>query len=97
MSAFAAAVGALFADTNIGVEAHYTPDGGAPVLVRVVMRRADEITGFGDARLWSETTRIDLHAAEVPNPRPATGSRSTARPSLIRTSRCGTASGWSGP
>ena len=70
MSAFAAAVGALFADTNIGVEAHYTPDGGAPVLVRVVMRRADEITGFGDARLWSETTRIDLHAAEVPNPRP---------------------------
>jgi hypothetical protein len=70
MSAFAAAVGALFADPNIGVEAHYTPDGGTPVLVRVVMRRADEITGFGDARLWSETTRVDLRVAEVPNPRP---------------------------
>ena len=70
MSAFAAAVGALFADPNIGVQAHYTPDGGTPILVRVVKRRADEITGFGEARLWSETTRIDLRVAEVPNPRP---------------------------
>ena len=75
----------------------YTSTGGGPTLIRVITRRADEITGFGEAHLWAETTRIDLHAAEVPNPRPATGSRSTARPSLIRTSRCGTASGWSGP
>ena len=29
--------------------------------IRVITRRADEITGFGEARLWSETTRIDLH------------------------------------
>ena len=35
-----------------------------------VARRADAITDFGDARLWSETTRIDLRVAEVPNPRP---------------------------
>lgn len=70
MSAFAAVVGALFADPNIGREAVYTADGGAPVLVRVVARRADSITDFGDARLWSETTRIDLRVAEVANPRP---------------------------
>jgi len=70
MSAFAAAVGALFADGNIGRDAVYIADGGAPVLVRVVMRRADEVTGFGDARLWTETTRVDLRTAEVPNPRP---------------------------
>lgn len=44
--------------------------GGAPRLIRVVTRRVDEITGFGDARLWSETTRTDIQAAEVPNPRP---------------------------
>jgi hypothetical protein len=25
---------------------------------------------FGDARLWSETTRIDVRVAEVPNPSP---------------------------
>jgi len=27
------------------------------------------ITSFGDARLWSETTRVDLRVAEVPAPR----------------------------
>ena len=70
MSVFAAAVGALFADPNMGWDAVYTADGGAPVLVRVVARRADAVTDFGDARLWSETTRIDLRVAEVPNPRP---------------------------
>jgi hypothetical protein len=70
MSAFAAALGALFADPNISRDADYVADGDAPVLVRVVARRADAITDFGDARLWSETTRIDLRVAEVPNPRP---------------------------
>ena len=70
MTAFAAAVGALFADPNIGQDAVYTPEGGAPILARVVMRRADAITDFGDARLWSETTRIDLRVGEVTNPRP---------------------------
>ena len=70
MSAFAAAAGALFADPNIGRDAAYTADGGAPVLVRVIARRADAVSDFGDARLWSETTRIDLRVADVANPRP---------------------------
>ena len=70
MSAFAAAVSALFADPHIGRDAVYIADGGAPVLVRVVDRRADALTDFGDARLWSETTRIDLRVVEVPAPRP---------------------------
>jgi hypothetical protein len=70
MSSFAAAVGALFADPNIGRDAVYIAVGGTPVLVRVVARRADAISDFGDARLWSETTRIDLRVAEVANPRP---------------------------
>ena len=70
MSAFVAVVGALFADPNIGRDAVYIADGGAPMLVRVVARRADAISDFGDARLWSETTRIDLRVAEVANPRP---------------------------
>jgi hypothetical protein len=69
MTAFSAALEVLFADPNIGVEAIYTTEGGVPVLVRAVARRADAITDFGDARLWSETTRIDLRVAEVPNPR----------------------------
>ena len=70
MSGLKAAVGALFADPNIGRDAVYIADGGAPVLVRIVARRADAVTDFGDARLWSETTRIDLRMAEAPNPRP---------------------------
>ena len=70
MTAFAMALDALFADGNIGADAVYTPEGGAPVLVRVVTCRADDITSFGDARLWSETTRVDLRVAEVPAPRP---------------------------
>ncbi|RMH47684.1 MAG: hypothetical protein D6686_12215 [Alphaproteobacteria bacterium] len=70
MTAFAAILDALFADPNIGREAIYTSDGGAPVLVRVVSRQADAITDFGDARLWSESTRVDLRVAEVPAPRP---------------------------
>ncbi|MBN8633667.1 MAG: hypothetical protein J0L76_22755 [Rhodobacterales bacterium] len=71
--AFSAALAALFADPNIGRDAVYIADGGAPVLVRIVARRADAITDFGDARLWSETTRVDLRVAEVPAPR--TGDR----------------------
>jgi hypothetical protein len=70
MTAFSVALEVLFADPNIGVEAIYTTEGGVPVLVRAVARRADALTDFGDARLWSETTRIDLRVADVPNPRP---------------------------
>ena len=69
MTAAAMALDALFADDNIARDAVYTPEGGAPVLVRAVARRADDITGFGDARIWSETTRLDLRLAEVANPR----------------------------
>ncbi len=70
MSAFAAAVSALFADPNMGRDAVYIADGGAHVPVRVVARRADAVTDFGDARLWSETTRVDRRVVEAPNPRP---------------------------
>ena len=70
MSAVALALDALFLDPNIGRDAVYVAEGGAPVLVRVVVRRADAITEFGEARLWSETTRNHLRVAEVPAPRP---------------------------
>ncbi|MBZ0130599.1 MAG: hypothetical protein K8F59_15985 [Rhodobacteraceae bacterium] len=68
MSIFAAVIDTLFGDPNMARDVVYTADGGTPVLVRAVTRRADEITSFGEARIWSETTRIDLRVAEVPNP-----------------------------
>jgi len=70
MNALSIGMDALFADDNIAVEAIYTAGGGNPVLVRVVARRADSITGFGEAKLWSETQRFDLRVSEVTNPRP---------------------------
>ena len=70
MTAFAAAVDALFADANLGSEASYEPADGDPFPVRVIARRADAITDFGDARLWSETTRFDLRVRDVAAPRP---------------------------
>jgi hypothetical protein len=70
MTAFAAAVDALFADPHVAADATYTPDGGSPVPVRIVLRRQDTVTDFGGAQVWSETTRADLRVAEVASPRP---------------------------
>ena len=68
-TAFAAAVDVLFSDPHLAKDVVYTEDGGIPVLVRAILRRPDEVTGFGEARIWSETTRLDLRVAEVSNPR----------------------------
>jgi hypothetical protein len=70
MTAFAGLVDRLFADPNLGRDATWQPAEGEPVSVRVVARRADAETEFGGARLWSETTRLDVRVAEVTNPRP---------------------------
>ena len=70
MNAFTIGMDALFADDNIATDAIYTAGGGNPVLVRVVARRGDSVTGFGDTKLWSETQRFDLRVSEVANPHP---------------------------
>ena len=70
MSAFSAALDALFSDPNIARVAMYAPADGDAFAVRVVARRADAITGFGEAQLWSETTRFDVRASDVAAPRP---------------------------
>jgi hypothetical protein len=70
MSAFFTALARLLADPNIGRDATYAPTDGEPFPVRVIARRADTVTEFGGARLWSETTRFDLRVAEV-SPRPS--------------------------
>jgi hypothetical protein len=70
MSAFALAVEALFADPNIARAAIWEPLDGEPIPVHVIARRSDAVTEFGEARLWSETTRFDLRVSEVATPRP---------------------------
>ena len=70
MSAFEVALDALFADTHLGRDVIYTADGGAQMLVRAIMRRPDDVTSFGETRIWSETTCLDLRTSEVQNPKP---------------------------
>src|SRR5690606_41148883 len=70
MTAFAVALDALFTDAHLARDVVYTAEGGAPTLVRAILRRPDDVTGFGEARIWSETTRLDLRFAEVPQPHP---------------------------
>jgi hypothetical protein len=69
VAAFAGLLDRLFADPNLARDAVFEPTDGEPVPVRVIARRADAITEFGGARLWSETTRFDLRVREVAAPR----------------------------
>jgi hypothetical protein len=70
MTAFVDAIGVLFADPNISVEIWYRDSEGQFTRARGILRRPDEITEFGAARLLSDTTRIDVRVADIPDPRP---------------------------
>jgi hypothetical protein len=69
VDAFAAATDALFADPNIAMDAVWRADGaGAGTAVRVVTRRPDQVTGFGDSRAVLPTLLIDVRRSEVAEP-----------------------------
>lgn len=71
MSAFAAAVTRIFADPNMAADAIWFPGRGLPAAkVRVIRQSPDDATSFGSGRVWSETERVDVMVAEVPDPRP---------------------------
>lgn len=70
MNALGAAMDVLFADPNIASDGLYIPSGDASVPVRLIARRPDEIIGFGETRVHSETTLFDIRVSEVPDPRP---------------------------
>jgi hypothetical protein len=67
VSAFAAATDVLFADPHLARDAVYRPAGeGDGILVRVMLRRPDRIESFGETRLLTDTTLIDVRTTEVP-------------------------------
>jgi len=66
MSAVAAALDTLFADPNMAKDAIFTPSNGITVPVRIVLRRPDRVSDFGETRLHSETTVIDIRVADAP-------------------------------
>lgn len=69
MSAFSAAVDAIFADPNMAADATYRPcNGGADIACRVVRTEPDVMTEFGGARIVSDTLRLDVRVAEVAAP-----------------------------
>ena len=70
MNALAEALGVLFLDANISVEIWHRDGEGQFTRARGILRRPDEITEFGLARLLSETTRIDVRVADIPDPHP---------------------------
>ena len=73
MSAFAAAMDAIFSDPNMAVDATWTAQGGATLPVRVIRKAPDEVTTFGAAQILSDTTLVDVRISEMPNPKPGDG------------------------
>jgi len=69
MTAFAAALDRLFADPNISVEVWHRDVMSRFTRARGIRRRPDESTEFGAARLVSDTVRVDVRTAEVPDPK----------------------------
>ncbi|MGR3497109.1 head-tail joining protein [Citreimonas sp.] len=69
MTVFETGLSALFADPNMGLDAVYTPQGGQPVSLRAIRSSADELTGFGDTRLHSNTAMFEVQVAAVAVPR----------------------------
>lgn len=67
MTAFAAALDALFADPNLSVAATWRPGGtGAGVPLRVIQLSPDRIAGFGESRFVTDAVHFELRVADAP-------------------------------
>ena len=70
MSAFSAAIDAIFADPNMAADAVWLPQGFTPgTACRIIRRSPDDLSDFGQARIRSETTRIDVRVSQITDPR----------------------------
>jgi hypothetical protein len=69
MTAFVAATDVLFADPHLARDAVYRPGGvGDGIPVRVMLRRPDRIESFGETRLASSTTMLDVRVSDIAEP-----------------------------
>lgn len=67
MTAFAAALDALFADPNLSVAATWRPGGtSAGVPVRVVRLSPDRIASFGESRLVTDAVHLEIRVTDAP-------------------------------
>ena len=68
MTAFHAALDALFADPNLVTPALYQQAGvGAEVAIRVMRRSPDRMVEFGTARLVSDSMVLDIRVTDCPD------------------------------
>ncbi len=71
MTAFAAALDRIFGHADMATDAVWISAATSEErTVRVIVRAPDRITGFGDARILSDTTTIDVRVGELPDPQP---------------------------
>ncbi len=69
MTVFTAAIDALFADPNLGLDAMYRAGGADPgIPVRVILRRPDRVGEFGETRVVAETLLIDVRVQDAAAP-----------------------------
>ena len=69
MNAFDAATALMFRDANVSVAASYRAGGVAPgVAVRVIRRAPDLTDTFGERRIVTATTLIDVRVTDVAEP-----------------------------
>lgn len=67
MTAFASASAVLFADPHLSTAAVWTPAGGDPVALRLMLRRPDQVQDWGEARIVTGTVRADIRTADAPD------------------------------
>lgn len=69
MTAFAAMIGALFADPNLAKDASYVPPGGGdPIPCRAMAVQPTEEISFGRTQISADTSRFDVQASVVTAP-----------------------------
>ena len=67
MTAAAAALAALFRDSNLALDALYRVGGAGPgVAVRVIRAAPDRIAAFGEGRFVTGTMTLDVRIADAP-------------------------------
>lgn len=70
MSAFSAAIDAIFADPNMVADAVWQDQGVGQVHpCRVILKAPDDLTDYGAANIRSETTIADVRVSDWPIPR----------------------------
>lgn len=69
MSAFSAALATIFNDRNMAADALWLAGGVPPALpIRVIRKAPDEVSDFGQARVFSESVMVDVLVADLAAP-----------------------------